>query len=813
MPDSPSCHSCGQPLQPEDVFCARCGRPAGAVEWSFSTGRQPGAGVVMVRGDRPFYLVAVNGGTAAVRAGVDPAGTEGIRLVGSSQRRIGPGQTQAFEFYLEGEGEPRGDLTASAETGFRSDWWERRDWTESRFPLSQHLRLNAERWVVGTPALLFPPGVRTQYTHVWNDSGEPRACASLALGGALQLAGPAEGLAFPEIPAKGTLEIGLQLSPAGSLERSWVPLPETAPIPIVTLPAARPQPGADAVVAIDFGTRNTRIRVRWRRTLVPSKSSGTVDSIGDRAGSEQFPSQMVLHLQERTFRWGTEAAEYVAAGRLQADEIAVDNLKTYLREGQDPFISRRAEWTSEELLRRFLERIVHRLDQYFRTADAAQPLERASLDLRYVVCRPVLDANESDARGLRYEGVVRQGLIQAGVPAAAISFLQEPVAAAIGIARRREGELLSLPEGAAVAVVDSGGGTTDVALARVRLTEGRVTLDLAGSYPLTMAPDNPAMSALRTLAQPDRLEIGGNVLDCALAYALLTDARKVLDTEGKAPPRSLWRGPLNTLTLTGLNEFIRICRRMKERFARASTQFLNRAAGAARDPAEVLPFPHRPELEGVYLVHGMYDDAVAAPILRPAVEQLAGTIHSHLSAREGETLRVSDVCRVFYVGGTNIDPFVRLHFGRAFPLAPAESDPDAQSARRMDERLHAVVDGAVWSDERLFALAPVTLTLRLAGEEKGVVAEGTPLMPASVAAPRFFNTVLDPGQELDAALLASGGGLPAPIEVARALYRNDAPVAEDVTLSLRTSRELGVVAELQAGDRRSRQWRFALTET
>jgi hypothetical protein len=175
-------------------------------------------------------------------------------------------------------------------------------------------------------------------------------------------------------------------------------------------------------------------------------------------------------------------------------------------------------------------------------------------------------------------------------------------------------------------------------------------------------------------------------------------------------------------------------------------------------------------------------------------------------------VRPSEVKRVFYVGGTNIDPFVREHFARAFPLAARESYTDAQSDERIAERLHAVVDGALWSDERLFPPAPVALTLRLAGGERPLLVEGAALPPAAVAAPRFFTETLDPGTELDAELIASGGGLPEPLVVARAFHQNETDMPIEVTLSVTVSREKGAVAEIVADGARLPQWRVALTE-
>lgn len=854
MSSPPSCQECGLAFEPDDVFCARCGRPAGRIAWAFSADRNTESGTVWVRKGEHFYLLARNIGVAPVRAEVDASMARGLRLEGVPFRRVAPGQVQVFELHHIPESEIGGAIQVRSDDGLRARWWERRSWQERALKISGSVRVREERWVIGSPCVLLPPGVRRQFVRVWNDSELERTFVTetppetrvMALG---VPTGP-----NPLATAAGaSLNFGVEphASRAEGHLANWKLGPDGHTVPIYRMARARTEKGCDVVVAIDFGTRNTGVRVRWRRTLVPTKPAGTVDAVGDRGGTPRFPTQMIVHRGERTFRWGQEAADAIAASRMSADEVPIANLKTHLREGRDRYTELHPDWTNAELVRRYFERLLHRLDEYFRTASPEHPVRRENLDVRYVLCRPVLDANEGDVEGARYEATLRSALESCGVPGRSITFIHEPVAAAIGVARRRE-ELLALPDGAAVAIVDSGGGTTDVALARVRMEGGRVALDIAGSYAVHLEPDNPAMAILQRYGVEDR-QVGGNVLDWALTDGLIRQAGAFLESEGRPVPRTLWKQPEQPgLVAAQMREFVVICRRMKERFARASTQYLNRPPGQPREEGEVLPFPNREDLEGVYLVHALYDEHLLEPILRPAAEDLAERINRASRATaasdpgvpqlanrmevvefgsmedsepEGPhtstlphlhtptpSLRSTDVRRVFYVGGTNIDPFVRQHFARTFPLAPLENDAASQSEGRIAERLNAVVEGAVWLDEQLFAPSPLTLLLRVGTVEEVVLPEGAALLPASAATARFFTEVLEPGAELDACLVAEGGELPEPVVVARAFYRNDTTNVQEASLRLTTSRSEGQVAELQVGPVRREQWRFALVE-
>jgi hypothetical protein len=769
---------------------------------------------VLLRPGERFYAVATNVGTAPARVELDMRRARGLRLTGVGVSHVPPQQWQAFEMqHLVGQ-DLGGMLVARSRDGLRQQWWERSSWRQTEFRLPGPVRIRAERWICGSPAVIFPPGVRMQYARFWNDAEQDRDFyAEIPAGYRVLNFGNEIDRKPPKVGAGSALELMVQVLPrtqGGAPDAAWIPEPDMEPLPLIRLESQRREAGADVIVGVDFGTRNTGVRVRWRRTLIATKPEGTVDVVGDRAGSARFPTEMVIHLRERHFLWGGEADAYIQANRLTTDEFAVENLKTNLREGDEPFVEYGADYTCANLLARYFEQVFARLDAYLRAADPAMPLSRESIQIRYVLTRPVLDANEGDVKGKLYEQALVAALARSGVDEGQITFVHEPVAAAIGIAKRREQELLGL-QGQAVAVIDAGGGTTDVALARVQLCEGRVALEIVGSYALQLDPKNPAHAALKWFGLSDRVEVGGNVLDCGLAYQLLAAADTLLETDGRPVPRHLKFTQAENPTQDALRsrDSLLICRRMKERFAQFSRQYLNRPRGQQAE-GETLPFANRPEYEGIYLEQALVDEHLFKPVLNPVVGELSERMGRAQTDTEG--VRPSQVRRVFYVGGTNIDGFVRQRFGRAFPAAAPENDPEAQTPPRIAERLHAVVEGAVWFDEQLYAPSPLTLTVRVGGQEQQLVSERAALLPSGLAQPRFLTTVLESQEELDAALIASGGGLTAPTCVARAFYRNENDLSQEVTLRVSVSRERGALATLTVGTRLLDQWRFMLVE-
>ena len=117
------------------------------------------------------------------------------------------------------------------------------------------------------------------------------------------------------------------------------------------------------------------------------------------------------------------------------------------------------------LLERYFEQLFVSIDDYFRTADPS--LSRNNLDVRYVLCRPVLDANEGDVQGKRYEAALTAALGRCGVAEDRITFVLEPVAAAYGIAK----ELLRVPRGGSILALLFGHARDDLSIA---LGDGRM---------------------------------------------------------------------------------------------------------------------------------------------------------------------------------------------------------------------------------------------------------------------------------------------------------------------------------------------------
>lgn len=806
------CRNCNkETVFPNDRYCTRCGAPISLITWELSQdGETPTQEALRVPEDQPFYLLAKNvGAVGNVMTAVDLSTARNVTLVGSDRHAVAPGATERYPLKLTFSA-ARGALTVKSEDGIRADWWERRSWKSTRLSLTGRIQQKQERWILSTETLLFPPGVRHQTLTVWNDSADKRELTLDSPEGYRALIDRATPALKPlAVPGGESAEIVMEIQPRIPIERAereWF-LEESLPDIALTRMTSPPREiGEDAVIAIDFGTRNTSIRIRWRYPVVSGIRANQLDSIGDEGDTERFPTVMVLDANRDETIVGTQAARMAS---LSPGQVRVVNLKSALRKGEEPYLSFHAEWTTAELVARYFEALFARIDAYLDSVSPREKLSRKRLRVRYVLTRPALDVEEEDVAGKAYEAALTRALERCSVSPKQIEFLLEPSAAAAHIARLRSAELQA-HQGELIAVVDAGGGTTDIALALVNIEDGAVKLAVKRAYAL-QAPALPALQAAYTEFDrtPDN-EFGGNTLDIALAHSLLHE-NVLLDTESRpVPPRITLQDTANDAAgRIRRRDFLEQCRRMKEAFVVGSKQFLNLTQKDAGS-AQTVPFPDREDYRGIYIDYALYALHLLQTTLRPAVENL----RDRMSAADvPPEVRAARVKRVYCVGGTNVDKEVVREFGRAFPGAKPDLAPMTP-----EERMTAVVMGAVWSGEAVYIPSPLTLTLEMAENAQSpvrsfpLIAEGEPIPTEPILQP--FTALLDPTAypELDARLIATAKELQAPITIGKAYFANPTDGELVVTLQVSLSQQEGIVAELNYDGAPTplRQWRVAL---
>ncbi|MCS6776892.1 MAG: zinc ribbon domain-containing protein, partial [Chthonomonadaceae bacterium] len=227
MSDVLHCMQCHTPLAPTDTYCPHCGRLAAHVRWSLSAERQSGGAPIMVRPGGTFYVAAENLGQAPVRVEVDTSNVRGAQLQGLTVAHVEGHQTQVFAFrHCVGE-ELAGTLRVRSREERRQNWWERAAWRDEELRISGVVRVRPEQWLIGSEAVVFPPGVQRQRVRIWNDSEEERTFSPGTPAGYVvqQVSGdPAQA-----VPPGHAVDLTLQVRPRApgmaSPDREWRILP------------------------------------------------------------------------------------------------------------------------------------------------------------------------------------------------------------------------------------------------------------------------------------------------------------------------------------------------------------------------------------------------------------------------------------------------------------------------------------------------------------------------------------------------------------------------------------------------------------
>ena len=198
----------------------------------------------------------------------------------------------------------------------------------------------------------------------------------------------------------------------------------------------------DTTLGIDFGTSNSAMAAR--------RAGGAVQAITLEGDAHAMPTALFFNAEEHSTHYGRDAvAQYLAGteGRLMRSLKSL--LGSSLLQEQTAVHGRMVSY--QDIIGLFLQRLA---------AQARAALGGMPQHVR--LGRPVHFVDDDPARDRQAEDALRRAALDAGF--AEVSFLPEPIAAALDYERRVQRETLAL-------VVDIGGGTSDFTV--VRLGPGR----------------------------------------------------------------------------------------------------------------------------------------------------------------------------------------------------------------------------------------------------------------------------------------------------------------------------------------------------
>jgi molecular chaperone DnaK (HSP70) len=530
---------CSQDINAADgwKFCPRCGRLAshlkapenGKLTVDFG---KPGRSFVTLR-NNGAYSIHVNIALSGAMQGVDLAAGSRQTLV------VAPRAATKIEIDLpafQKSARQIGTLLLEANDGPRGatqGLWDDARLRSIRIPLSVHVAAPASVVVV-QEIVLFRDGVNERTIEMRNTGQADAEVVEVYEPDGYEVT-PRQGV----IAAEGSLEFKIRTRPMLSashpkLQEAIFLLADGTRLNIALHrpPSSGIQRIPKAIIGVDFGTAFTTVAFREYRNAPGIDDPVTFLRLSDEPDPRRFRTRLWLSQERREFKFASDATK--TYNTTQASAFLFREIKTLLRTDNRDFIypvkeERRnaaldhvrrlygVEWPQSlvsEYLRWLYQTLI--LPEIKRRYGDAVPY------IRYVFSLPVLDFNPGGNHPIydRQRTQMEACVASAGFPTDAVDYQFEPVCAAMGLLHPEDGpdwphlgtQKSPLQTGDAIALFDSGGGTTDVVLMKATVNEGKVALDVerclgVGSETETFGGELVTDNLLRAIRNPRSIEL------------------------------------------------------------------------------------------------------------------------------------------------------------------------------------------------------------------------------------------------------------------------------------------------------------------
>lgn len=684
-------------------FCPRCGRRSGRLA------DLPPQSLSLPPGQPEWDLPLRNLGPGTLPFRVEVS-TPHVEVIGTPGGELPGGKDRTVRLRLRPEAPAQftGVVTVWASDAERRSWWVKDAEREVRVPLIV-TRRQAATLYVPAQCLLFADAAPTQCLHLFNHGDEPAVVVVQvppAFTVSKTLALPGERVLSLTIEGRGSAAVSVtRISPIGAERTLEVTcgaqhyVVDLRPL----LPPSRDPFKPDYVVGIDFGTRNTSLRLR--KVAAPDEAPIAI-------GEDRFPSALFINpAYPKNAVIGNDALNAWNDPTQPDDVFLVEGIKTLIRLNLEPYMeSHGPEWSIAHLLRLYLTELRRMI---------ALSLEKEGIrdesNILYVFTLPVLDAGEKYAR---QEERMRRAAGLAGFPDDhdLVWTVTEPRAAAQQIAHAlpHYAGKAGFPDGIGadtrLCVVDAGGGTTDVCLGDLKIDEaGRWSFVARVGDALTKSP-GPAVDMFQGLlypetgsrrTRPDDSEIGGNVIDMEVGYRAVPN--------GNDSPHFIvnpWNALYPELAEVTLlprraENFLDGIRKMKEQLSDFERHKIDLSQEDEGD-LELLKYFRSDQADAMAGCDTVFDyPKDIAPVLVDLWKDPGAGPHLQKILAEAGGCDV-----VVPVGGTTLIPTFLKELRKWTGAELAEMPKK--------DRMTAVADGAVWTyDARMEQMLPVPLTLSI----------------------------------------------------------------------------------------------------
>ena len=438
-------------------------------------------------------------------------------------------------------------------------------------------------------------------------------------------------------------------------------------------------------ISFDLGARKISIRALWRGFALLDKKIGEIDEIG----GSSFPPTMLLDVAEKE-KYFFEEAEYIKNKRTNLIEIIA--LKTCLRDFKDRYVNYNKNWTNEYLLSLLFSKITEKIKQWiselFKSKDKSAPINFNEYFNKpeYIFSYPILETEEKTKE---YKNILKSAFINSfdeRIEDSQIKFIPEPEAVLNYITSKKKN--IKLNEGELFAVIDSGAGTTDLSVGKIKRKDGNFYLADIKSVTLDLNENQKKNYELPQ--NQNAIHIGGVLIDRILSYILETNARAILDSPNGRDYINYWNARAEKDF--SKNEKINISKRIKERISEnkeAKLQVNNLNFDISDKPS---------------INNSNYGDKIIEPILKkPLFEANEKFISLGINFK--------NIATIILIGGSNICQYMRYYTIKNLPLYTNLVKKDDEQLTKED-RLNAVVEGLILETENMSKKSFATFTIK-----------------------------------------------------------------------------------------------------
>lgn len=612
----------------------------------------------------------------------------------------------SFEFCLKDyRTPPFGIISFKLNNGERNpnEIWEIDNFNTINYKIDGKVSVASSEWTLGSEFLFFSNKLDRQNISIYNPSSIDRDFVIESPNG--YNIDSVDSIGSAEIPIEGYKNAVLSIKKNSNSENPTYWDVGNQRVELFELPKQKNTNRRKLRISFDLGAKTFSIRACWVGGN-PSFGKTTNCEIED-IGGKYFSPSMIMDKTGREFYFSSEADERISNIK-NPNLVPITGLKTLIRDFNERYSPK---WTNEYLLSVLFSEVYNIIKRWaenlFDSVGKTIPVGfkfNTYFSPEYVFTYPVL---ESEEKTKRYKDIFKRAFLAAfsdeDIDESQICFISEPEAVFNYIILKRP-DISATSSGKLFAVIDSGAGTTDLSVGKIKKEKGIITLTDIKSISLDLTEEQQKYYGINTQ------HFSGNLLDFIFQDVLEKNAQFILRSPAGYIYRNMWEEKWGSAASNMLKEKMNYAKAIKERFE------LNISNGS---PVQVV-FP----TETVIVDYKAYGEKV----IEPAVERIFS--EENKKKMSDMNIEFREIGMVALVGGSNICRYLRSSI-ISKPSFPSNATKQDKYFKEND-RLYSIVEGACLPIESLFKTSFATFTIKdESNDDKTIAIEGESILPQS----------------------------------------------------------------------------------